>query len=178
MLKHFLCWGYGINEKDESQSGKYLGGDLKSYQIIWLKHKFVFFKFYCLSFFWSIFVFKVCSVEKWSLEVGLVIWNAATSIPKELIVLQFCSFSMLVLCELKDGGKKEAFLVLLRAECSHTLHYISPFSYLHAVFIKPKWRRVSDPKNRCRRDLATVGACLSLFYLDIYWKEELAGNCF
>lgn len=52
--------------------------------------------------------------------MGLVICNVATAIPKELIFLQFCSFSMLVHFELKDGGKK-GFLALLGAECSHTL---------------------------------------------------------
>lgn len=54
------------------QSGKCLHDDFKSYLIIHLK--LVFLKFYYLFFFFvSIFVFTVCSVEKLSLKVGLVI---------------------------------------------------------------------------------------------------------
>lgn len=79
----------------------------------------------------------------------------------------------MVLCELQDGKKKVFSPCFVQ---SWVQSYIT-FDFTHRLlFVCPlnsKWRgRTNDPKNKCGRDPAAPGACLSLFYLNMYWGKN------
>lgn len=79
----------------------------------------------------------------------------------------------MVLCELQDG-KKKSLQSLFCSELSAVIYYIWFHSSVAiCMSLNSKWRgRTNDPKNKCGRDPAAPGACLSLFYLNMYWGKN------